>query len=47
MSRQSARPLVRQKRKVSYAWRLREVMAEHKIYATTELVPLLGERGII
>jgi DNA-binding Xre family transcriptional regulator len=47
MSRQSARPLVRQKRKVSYAWRLREVMAEHKMYATTELVPLLGERGII
>lgn len=47
MSRRSARPLVRQKRKVSYTWRLREVMAEHKMYATTELVPLLGERGII
>ena len=37
---------VRQRRKVSYEWRLREVMAEHKMYATTELVPLLAERGI-
>src|SRR5665811_2263618 len=36
-----------QKRKVSYQWRLREVMAENKMYATTELVPLLAERGII
>lgn len=47
MTRQGPRPLVRQKRRVSYAWRLREVMAEHKLYATTELVPLLAERGII
>lgn len=39
--------MTRQKRKVSYRWRLREVMAEHKIYATTELVPLLAERGIL
>jgi len=38
--------MTRQKRKVSYRWQLREVMAEHKIYATTELVPLLAERGI-
>lgn len=37
---------VRQRWKVSYQWRLREVMAEHKMYATTELVPLLAERGI-
>lgn len=37
---------VRQRRKVSYQWRLRQVMAEHKMYATTELVPLLAERGI-
>ena len=36
----------RQRWKVSYQWRLREVMAEHKMYATTELVPLLAERGI-
>jgi hypothetical protein len=39
--------MTRQKRKVSYQWRLREVMSEHKIYATTELVPLLAERGIL
>jgi DNA-binding Xre family transcriptional regulator len=37
---------VRQRRTVSYQWRLRQVMAEHKMYATTELVPLLAERGI-
>jgi DNA-binding Xre family transcriptional regulator len=36
----------RQKRRVSYRWRLREVMAEHHMFATTELVPLLAERGI-
>lgn len=34
------------KRKVSYTWRLREVMAGHRIFTTTELVPLLRERGI-
>lgn len=36
----------RQKRTVSYQWRLREVMAAQGLYATTELVPLLRERGI-
>jgi len=39
--------MTRQRRKVSYEWRLREVMAAHKLYATTELVPLLAERGIV
>lgn len=34
------------KRKVSYAWRLREIMASHGMFATTDLVPLLAERGI-
>jgi DNA-binding Xre family transcriptional regulator len=34
------------KRRVSYVWRLREVMAAHRMFATTELVPLLHERGI-
>ena len=38
--------MTRQLRAVSYQWRLREVMAEHGMYATTELVPLLAERGI-
>jgi DNA-binding Xre family transcriptional regulator len=39
--------MTRQRRKVSYQWRLREVMAARKLYATTELVPLLAERGIV
>jgi hypothetical protein len=34
------------RRRVSYQWRLRLVMAEHGMFATTELVPLLAERGI-
>jgi hypothetical protein len=34
------------RRQVSYRWRLREVMAEHGMFATTDLVPLLRERGI-
>jgi DNA-binding Xre family transcriptional regulator len=34
------------KRKVDYTWRLREVMATHRIYTATELVPLLRERGV-
>ncbi|MBT2393292.1 MULTISPECIES: helix-turn-helix domain-containing protein [Streptomyces] len=34
------------KRKVGYTWRLREVMAQHRVFTATELVPLLHERGI-
>lgn len=34
------------RRKVGYTWRLREVMAEHRIFTATELVPLLRDRGI-
>jgi DNA-binding Xre family transcriptional regulator len=34
------------KRKVSYTWRLREVMAEHRVFTATELMPLLRERGV-
>ena len=34
------------RRNVSYQWRLREVMAEHGMFATTDLVPLLADRGI-
>jgi DNA-binding Xre family transcriptional regulator len=34
------------KRQVSYRWRLREVMAERGLFTTTELVPLLADRGI-
>ena len=34
------------KRKVDYSWRLREVMAAHGMFHTTDLVPLLRDRGI-
>lgn len=34
------------KRKVGYSWHLREVMARHRIFTATELVPLLHDRGI-
>ena len=33
-------------RTVSYTWNLRRLMAEHGMFATTDLVPLLAERGI-
>jgi DNA-binding Xre family transcriptional regulator len=33
-------------RKIGYQWHLRRLMAERGMYATTELVPLLAERGI-
>jgi DNA-binding Xre family transcriptional regulator len=34
------------RRHASYQWRLRQVMAERDMFATTDLVPLLAERGI-
>ena len=34
------------RRNVSYQWRLREVMAAHGMFATTDLVPLLNDRSI-
>jgi DNA-binding Xre family transcriptional regulator len=34
------------KRKAGYSWRLREVMAQHRIFTATELVPLLQDRGV-
>lgn len=34
------------KRQVSYRWRLREIMAEHGMFSTTELVRPLADRGI-
>jgi DNA-binding Xre family transcriptional regulator len=37
---------VRARRRVTYTWRLREVMAAHGLWQTTELKPLLGERGV-
>lgn len=31
---------------MSYRWKLRQVMATRNMFATTDLVPLLAERGI-
>ncbi len=35
-----------EQRRVGYHWRLRQVMAEHNLWKTTELVPLLKSRGV-
>jgi len=34
-------------RKVTTVWRLRQVMAERGLFQTTELVPLLADRGVV
>jgi DNA-binding Xre family transcriptional regulator len=34
------------RRRVDYRWRLRELMAQQGLWKTTELVPLLAERGV-
>lgn len=34
------------RRQVDYQWRLREVMADHGLWKTTELGPLLAQRGV-
>ena len=33
--------------KVGYVWHLRRLMAERGLFATTELRPLLAERGVV
>lgn len=33
--------------RLGYRWHLRKLMAEHDMFATTTLVPLLAERGIV
>ncbi len=33
--------------KLGYQWNLRLVMARHAMFATTDLVPLLAERGVV
>lgn len=33
-------------KKMGYQWRLRALMAERNMFATSDLVPLLAERGI-
>lgn len=32
---------------VAYRWHLRKVMSEHGLHNTTELVPLLADRGVV
>lgn len=34
------------KRNVGYTWHLAELMARHGLHNTTDLIPLLAERGI-
>jgi DNA-binding Xre family transcriptional regulator len=34
-------------RTIGYRWHLRRLMAEQDIYATTQLRPLLAERGVV
>ena len=34
-------------RKIGYRWHLRRLMAEQDMYATTQLRPLLAERGVV
>jgi DNA-binding Xre family transcriptional regulator len=38
--------MTRQRRIVSYTWRLRKVMAQAGMFATTDLVEPLAERGV-
>lgn len=33
-------------RQVEYVWHLRQLMAQREMYSTTDLMPLLAERGI-
>ena len=37
---------MRARRRVDYRWRLREVMAAQGLWRTTELGPLLADRGV-
>ena len=39
--------MARQRRIVSYTWRLRQVMAEAGMFATTDLIEPLAERGVV
>ncbi len=33
-------------KKMGFQWRLRQLMADHELFQTSDLVPLLAERGI-
>ncbi len=34
------------RREIGYRWHLRRLMAEREMFATTDLLPLLAERGV-
>lgn len=34
-------------KKMGYEWHLRQKMAEHNMFHTSDLVPLLAERGVV
>jgi DNA-binding Xre family transcriptional regulator len=34
-------------KKMGYSWRLRALMAEREMFQTSDLVPLLAERGVV
>lgn len=34
-------------RRLNFHWRVRQLMAAHNIWKTTELIPLLAERGVV
>ncbi|WP_405166442.1 helix-turn-helix transcriptional regulator [Nocardia sp. NBC_01499] len=34
-------------KKMGYQWQLRRVMAERELFQTSDLVPLLAERGVV
>lgn len=42
----SAKPSAKPSARVGYHWHLRRLMAQADMFATTDLVPLLAERGI-
>ena len=33
-------------RKINFRWNLRQLMAAHDLWKTTDLIPLLAERGV-
>jgi DNA-binding Xre family transcriptional regulator len=37
---------MRGRRSVTYTWHLRQIMAGHGLWKTTDLIPLLAERGV-
>jgi DNA-binding Xre family transcriptional regulator len=45
-SKKTTKKTTQRQNKIGYVWHLRRLMAERGMFATTELVPLLAERGV-